>query len=259
MILDEIVENKKKEIEHEFTKEYTKKIMSNSGCVKKENRFYKTLIEKTGIAIIAEIKKASPSKGIICEDFDVSEITKKFDKVEIEAISVLTEKKYFLGNVKFIDMIKDLTAKPVLRKDFIIDERQVYESAYLGADAILLIASVLNIKEMKKFIKIAEDIGLDCLVESHDEFELERALESDARLIGINNRDLKTFDVSIDTTMNLIDKIPKDKTVVSESGIFDYKDMQMLCQAGVKAALIGEAFMKAGSIEEQVKRLRYGN
>ena len=208
------------------------------------------------MSIIAEVKKASPSRGIIKEDFDAAGILAEYGKSDIQAVSVLTEKSFFMGSDEYLVKDRQSLPLPILRKDFIIDIRQIYQSRCLGADAILLIVSILPGDILKKFMIIAGILGLHCLVEVHDEEELERALAAGARIIGINNRDLKTFNVDLTTTERLINKIPTDRVVVSESGISSVDDIRRLKTLGVDAVLMGEAFMKAPSISEKVLELR---
>jgi len=174
----------------------------------------------------------------------------------VQAISVLTEKNFFLGDDDYLVRIRQTCPIPLLRKDFIIDLWQVYQSRCLGADAILLIVSILSDEELKKFQVVAEILGMQCLVEVHNKEELDRALESGAKIIGINNRDLKTFEVDIRTTEKLMNYIPNDRAVVSESGIKDYNDIKYLKELGVDAVLIGETFMRAPSIKDKINELR---
>lgn len=200
-----------------------------------------------GIRLIAEVKKASPSKGIIREDFDHRAIAAAY-KGRADAVSVLTEEDYFMGDAGYLMDVREITGLPVLRKDFIFDEYQLYESRALGADAVLLIESIIETTQAAEYLHMAREIGLAVLFEVHDMHGLQKALTIDAPVIGINNRDLATFDVSLDTTFGLIKEIPNEKTTVSESGIHGRKDILKLIEAGVDAALIGTAFMKAKDI-----------
>lgn len=219
-------------------------------------RSFKEAVSKKGrVNLIAEIKKASPSKGILREDFDPASIAKIYEKNDVSAISILTETEFFLGKPSYIKEVRKVTALPILRKDFIIDENQIYESAKLGADAILLIANLLPLSDLKKIISIAESIGLDVLLEIHDKPDLKKALASDAEIIGINNRDLKTFKVDLKTTQRLIKDIPKDRIIVSESGVETRKDFLFLKNLGVNAVLIGEAFMRSPDIAKKIKEI----
>lgn len=258
MILDKIVEQKKIQLVEEMKQisiEGWKQRMQRPGLHKTLDFF--NAIKRSGeLSIIAEVKKASPSKGIIKEDFNPLEIAREYSKSDVQAISVLTEKNFFLGDDEYLVKIRQSLPMPLLRKDFIIDLWQVYQARCMGADAILLIAGILNDDDLKKFQVVANIIGLQCLVEVHDREELDRALESGAKIIGINNRDLKTFEVDLKTTEKLMNYIPHDRAVVSESGIKTPADFAYLKELGVDAVLIGETLMRAGSIQDKIKELR---
>jgi indole-3-glycerol phosphate synthase len=241
MVLDEIVRHKKKEVEEKKRIKPVEELINEIKGGYSGN--FKKALQKEGISIIGEIKKASPSKGIIKEDFDSVKIAKVYEKVDVDAISVLTEKEFFKGDDNYIREVKKVSSKPILRKDFIVDEYQIYESKILGADAVLLIVSVLGDK-LRDFYNLSKSVGLDVLVEIHDRQQLEIALEAGCDIIGINNRDLKTFNVDINTTENLIKYIPQNTTIVSESGIKTPEDIRYLASLGVDAVLIGETFMK---------------
>ena len=260
MILDDIVAKKKKRLSDEMKK------ISIDGWKEKLNRpglhrvmdFFGAVKRKGLISIIAEIKKASPSKGLLRENFDPVEIAREYWKSDIQAVSVLTETDFFMGSEEHLVKIRQSLPLPILRKDFIIDIWQIYQSRYLGADAILLIASLLPAGELKKFMAVASILGLHCLVEVHNTEELDRVLEAGARIIGINNRDLNTFEVDLRTTEKLIGRIPYGRAVVSESGIRDAEDLKYLRDLGVDAVLIGETLMHASSISEKIRELRAG-
>ena len=196
------------------------------------------------ITIIAEVKKASPSKGIICEQFHPVEIARQYQENGAAALSVLTEEKYFLGSLDYLQQIKEATAIPVLRKDFIFDPYQLYEARVRGADAVLLIAALLEHGQLRDLMALCSRLSLSYLLEVHDKRELETALALDAGVIGINNRDLNTFKTDISTTLRLGRLIPRDKIIVSESGLARREDIITLRDAGVDAFLIGETFMK---------------
>jgi len=261
MILEKIIDRKRLQIDEEMkqiTIEELKQKITRPGLHKTID-FYEALKrgrDEYGISIIGEVKKASPSKGVIIEDFQPVEIARKYYNARVQAISVLTEKHFFMGDDEYLVKIRQQFPVPILRKDFIIDIRQVYQSRYLGADAILLIVAALKAEELKKFMIVAEILGMQCLVEVHDEYELDLALECGARIIGINNRNLKTFEVDLGTTSRLINYIPNDRLVVSESGIKDAEDIGFLKELKVDAVLIGETFMRADSIETKVNELR---
>lgn len=258
MILDRIVEEKKKQLKDEMSKismEGWKQKIKRPGMHKTQD-FFSALKNNTDISIIAEVKKASPSKGIIKEDFDPVKIAKEYSESNVQAISVLTEKNFFLGCDDYLMRVRQNSVLPVLRKDFIIDIWQVYQSRCLGADAILLIVSLLSDEDLKKFQIVAGILGMQCLVEVHDKEEVERALESGAKILGINNRDLRTFNVDLKTTEQLMNYIPHDRAVVSESGIKDSDDVKYLKDIGVDAVLIGETFMRAKCIKDKINELR---
>ena len=196
-------------------------------------------------AVIAEIKKASPSKGVLRQDFIPADIAQSYAEHGAACLSVLTDKQFFQGNVDYLKQARASCQLPVLRKDFIVDAYQVYESRVMGADAILLIASCLDDGQMKEFEAIARSLDMGVLVEVHDATELQRALQLKTPLIGINNRNLKTFEVSLDTTLTLMRDVPADRLLVTESGIHSRDDVLRMGAAGVNAFLVGEAFMRA--------------
>ena len=196
-------------------------------------------------AIVAEIKKASPSKGVIRENFDPAQIACSYQQGGAACLSVLTESKYFQGSDDYLKIARNITSLPVLRKDFMIDPYQVYESYVLGADCVLLIVAALDQKTLEELHEISLELGLDILVEVHNEEELERALLIDNPMIGINNRNLHTFDTNIQTTIDLLNKIPKDRIIITESGILTPKDVATLREFKVNAFLVGEIFMRA--------------
>jgi len=196
-------------------------------------------------AVIAEIKRASPSKGLLRDPFDPAEIARSYAAAGATALSVLTDHDFFQGHEDYLREARSACALPVLRKDFLIDPYQVYEARWIGADAILLIVAVLDDATLRELARRATDLQLDVLVEVHDAAELERALRIDARLIGINNRNLRTFATRLETTLDLLPRIPTDRTVVTESGIHTPADVARMREQGVHAFLIGEAFMRA--------------
>lgn len=222
-------------------------------------RLFKQIIAKPGkINLIAEIKKASPSQGIIRPDFDVMALARDYAAAGADAFSVLTEEKFFLGKPPFIRQVSENFVLPVLTKDFIIDELQIYETFLFGTSAILLIVAILTDGELKHLMSTAHHLDLDCLVEVHDQKELERALKADAEIIGINNRDLHTFEVDVATSEKLIPMIPKDKVIVAESGIKSYEEIRRLKAAGANAVLIGETFLRAHDVGQKVREVMHG-
>ena len=211
-----------------------------------------------GIRLIAEVKRASPSRGIIRPDFDPVEIAQTYASNGASAISVLTEARYFQGSLNHLRDIKNALGNkqlPLLRKDFIHDPYQVYESRAYGADSLLLIVAILTLERLEELLGLSHELGINCLVEVHNEAELETALRSGARLIGINNRDLTTFTVDLSTTGRLRPLIPPDKIVVSESGIKNRSDMENLAKWDVDAALIGESLVSASDIAAKMREL----
>ncbi|MBS4039818.1 MAG: indole-3-glycerol phosphate synthase TrpC [Flavobacteriales bacterium] len=256
MILDKIVAYKRKKIEVEKQQLPIDLLLKQLENIEEPRNFKKALKKEKGLSIIAEVKKASPSKGIIREDFRPLEIVNLYNENKVEAISVLTEDKFFLGSPQYLKDIKNSTYLPLLRKDFIIDSYQIYQTKALGADVILLIAAILTQKQLIDFQKLAVQVGLHCLVEVHTREELEVVLETEADIIGINNRNLQTFETTLETTRELIEMIPRDKIVISESGIHGRGDMKYLADLGVDGVLIGEGLMRASSIGEKLRELR---
>ena len=218
--------------------------------------FRKALMDYPGVAIIAEVKKASPSKGVICPDFDPVAIAMNYQNSGAQAISVLTDVDFFQGNLLYLMQVREAVQLPVLRKDFIIDELQIREAHAHGADAILLIAAILDLNQLRDYQIKAGEYGMDVLVEVHDEAELDLALRAESGLIGINNRNLKDFSMDLATTFRLKKMIPEGILVVSESGLRDHADIRCLEEAGVTAALIGETLMRAGSSGNVLQGLR---
>ena len=231
--------------------------------LKKEklNRYkiFKQVISKPGeIHLIAEIKKASPSVGLIRENFDLLSLAKVYADSGAAALSILTEEKYFLGKPAYIRTVSDKFNLPILAKDFIIDEVQIFEAFYNGASAILLIVAILTDARLKKLMTAAAQLDMDCLVEVHDEKELARALKAKAEIIGINNRNLKTLDVNLDVCRRLIPKIPKGKVIVAESGLKTHQEIMTLKELGAHAVLIGEVFMKATDMGKKIREVIHG-
>lgn len=219
-------------------------------------RDFEGALRGEGVEIIAEIKRASPSKGWLCEDLDVATMVQSYAQGGAAAISVLTELVYFKGSLADLTNARHSADLPVLRKDFIFDPYQVYEARVFGADAILLIASILSLSDLSALIELARILGMASLVEVHNEPEVENALNAEASLIGINNRNLADFNVDIGTTMKLRPLIPATVTVVSESGIKSYADIAALHEAGINAVLVGETLVSSPDPEAKLKELR---
>jgi indole-3-glycerol phosphate synthase len=217
--------------------------------------FSEHIKEKTGLALIAEIKKASPSKGIIREDFNLNGIIKDYCSIAADAISVLTDRQFFQGHADYLKQVKEQTKIPVLRKDFIISVKQIYESYSMGADIILLIVAMLSAQSLAQLIAEADKMGLAILVEAHNRSEIDLALSAGAKMIGINNRDLNTFKVDINNALNLAPLIPEGIIKVAESGIHSNDDIKKIEQAGFDAVLIGEAFMASTDINSVYRDL----
>ncbi len=251
-ILKEICSKKSDEIN--FLK---KKISFNKNQKIQCRGFLRYLIKENNenFNIIAEIKKSSPSRGIIRKNFNLSKIAQSYESAGAKCISILTEKNYFGGDIDYIKQVKKVSSLPILRKDFIIDEWQIYESFYSGADCILLILAILNDEKVLKFYKIAKDLGLDVICEVHDQDELSRVLKINVECIGINNRNLKTLKINSDTFNILSKSIPKHIIKICESGIDDNLQLNYYSRNGADAFLIGETLMKSSNIFEETRKL----
>ena len=254
MILDEIakktvkrVEEAKKNVSLEEIKKRAEEMNCHTGFPFEEE------LAKPGISFICEVKKASPSKGLIAPDFDYLSIAEEYEKAGAGAISVLTEPDYFLGSVQYLKEIAEKVSIPVLRKDFTIDEYMIYEAKLTGADVILLIVSLLTEERLRDYIQICDKLGLSALVEAHDEKEIECA---GARVIGVNNRNLKDFTVDIQNGIKLRKKVPEEISFVAESGIKTREDIRILEESDVNAVLIGETLMKSADKKKMIKELK---
>jgi indole-3-glycerol phosphate synthase len=261
-ILDKIVEEKKREVAKLPARIIAAGDLRDALLEHRERCDFLAALKnprRGEIALIAEVKKASPSAGVICKDFDPVRIAKKYEAADASCLSVLTDEKFFQGSLDYLRQIRAAVKIPLLQKDFIIDERQILEAIEWGADAILLIVAILDDERLEKFHSLATEAGLAALVEVHDEMELERAMKIGAELIGVNNRDLKTFKVDLATTEKLAKKIGagnlQSKILVAESGIHSRADVVRLKKCGVKAILVGESLMKNGDIQAKVREL----
>jgi indole-3-glycerol phosphate synthase len=256
MILDEIVAQKRRRLD-ELREVQSLSDMERAAASGPSPRdFFQALQEGKEPAIIAEIKKASPSAGVIRADLDLAAIVASYEKGGAAAISVITEEDFFLGKLEYLSQAHNAGRLPVLCKDFIIDPVQVFAARAAGADALLLIAAVLNQESLVSLLEMALSLGMACLVEVHDEEELGRVLATDARIIGINNRNLRTFEVTLETTLKLKPLVPEDRLVVSESGIHEAADLESLAAAGVDAVLVGTSLMRAEDPEKKLRELR---
>lgn len=258
MILDKIVKDTRIRVNEAKEKYSLEELIKDIEKFKINDDFpFEKAINNGKVNFICEVKKASPSKGIICEDFDPIKIAKEYEEAGADCISVLTEPKYFHGRDEYLKDIKMNVNIPILRKDFTIDIYQIYEAKLLGADCILLICAILSDNELKRFLELARSLGLSALVETHDEEEVQRAIKAGAKLIGVNNRNLKTFEVDINNSLRLRKLVSKDILFVSESGISSRKQIKDCQDVGVNAVLIGETFMKAKDKKKMLMELVY--
>ena len=259
-ILDNILLTKKNEIEESkiiLTLDDLKSIISKISQPRNFIEAIQKKHQKKHSAVIAEIKKASPSKGVIRSNFDPIAIAKSYEIAGATCLSILTDKDYFMGDPKFLMQVKNETNLPILRKDFIIDPYQIYESRALGADCILLIVAALEYEKMKELEEIAHSLNMAVLVEAHNQEELDLALKLDTPLIGINNRNLKTFEVSLETSVRLVQHIHNDKNriPITESGIFSLKDVELMNHNNIFTFLVGEAFMRDDDPGKSLEKL----
>ncbi len=252
-VLDKIVADKKRALARRKDDMPLSRLKER--LARRKPRDFKTALKGDGVKLIAEIKRASPSRGLLCPDFNPASLARTYERSGAAAISVLTESAHFQGSLEDLAEVRKSVALPLLRKDFIFDGYQVYETAASGADALLLIVAVLGPERLAELLALGQSLGLACLAEVHDEREIEIALKSGAEIIGINNRDLKTFQTDIETTRRLRPLIPGDKIVISESGISQTQDMKMLRSWGVDAALVGEALVTAPDIAKKIREL----
>jgi indole-3-glycerol phosphate synthase len=257
MILSRIIEEKRKMVDEAKRAKPQEDLMREIKNLSVKSSFKKNISRPHHVNLIAEIKKASPSKGILRGDFNPVKIAITYQANGASAISVLTDERFFEGRLEYIPKVKENVSVPILRKDFFIDEYQIYETVACGAEAILLIPEILSMAEMTRFYNLATELGLDCLVEVHNEEDIEKALAIGASIIGINNRDLHTFKVDLAVTQRLIRLIPQNKVIVSESGIKSYEDVMFLKSLGINAVLVGEAFMEADDIAAKMREMMH--
>lgn len=259
MILDEIIEKTKDDLEKrkkEYTMDWLGRSLAFNPFVPRDIKSYLRSTPENPYRIIAEVKKASPSKGIIREDFDPLIIAQEYEKGKADAISVLTEPHYFKGDLEYLTGIRRYVSTPLLRKDFIVDEYQVLEALVYGADFILLIAKALSKKELKHLLEYTWRLGMDALVEIHDKEDLTKAIFAGANIIGVNHRNLDTFEMDMDLTEKLMPLIPNGKIIVAESGLHDKETIEHLSKVGADAFLIGEHFMRKENISKSLAELK---
>ncbi len=255
-ILDKLADCTKKRVAKSKEKISLEEMKKRALSLEKGKFEFEKALSKKELAFICECKKASPSKGIIADDFPYLDIAKDYERVGADAISVLTEPEYFLGSNDYLEEIAKNVSIPCLRKDFTVDEYMIYEAKVLGAKAVLLIVAILTDEQLKKYIKICDELGLSALVEAHDEDEVSRAISVGARIIGVNNRNLKDFSVDTNNSGKLKKMVSNDIIFVSESGITERKDVARLEDIGVNAVLIGETLMRAEDKKKKIDELK---
>jgi indole-3-glycerol phosphate synthase len=255
-ILDQLADYAKERVNQAQKKVTLNEIKHQALSLPKGSFAFENKLKNPGISFICECKKASPSKGLIAPDFPYKKIAKEYEEAGADCISVLTEPKWFLGSDKYLKEIVDTVSIPCLRKDFTVDEYMIYEAKVLGASAVLLICSILSEEQIKKYISICNELGLSALVETHDAGEVQTALNAGARIIGVNNRNLKDFSVDTDNSRRLRELIPRDVLFVSESGVSSAYDVEKLHDIGADAVLIGETLMRAADKKAKLNELR---
>jgi len=258
MFLEKIVEMKREEIRRRKSRSRQKEMEAAIPSLLPPRRFTKTVSGHSPIAVIAEIKRASPSLGMIHDRVDIAQLAGEYEKGGASAVSVLTEPHFFKGDLSHLHLVKKEVSLPVLQKDFILDPFQIYESRVSGADAVLFIAAILDREQLHDFLDLSRSLYLDPLVEIHNEEDLEKISGLNLSLIGINNRDLRTFEVDLRTTLRLKKKIPSTSGVISESGIKNSEDVRLLKAAGVNGVLVGEILMRSSDPASKIKELLGG-
>ncbi len=258
MILDDIAAARKEQLAREQAKRSFHEVRVEAEGMTSPTKDFAGALRADRLAVIAEVKKASPSKGLIQPDFDPVATAMAYEAAGADAVSVLTEERYFQGSSAYLSAIRKAVSLPLLRKDFIFDPYQIYEARVLGADAVLLIAALLSTEAIREFLAVAKSVGLACLTEVHNEEELERVLSAGCPIVGINNRNLKTFAVDLNVTARLSKMLPADTILVAESGIQKSADLRMVREQGADAVLIGETLMRSGDIGAALSSLREG-
>ncbi|MBQ9679679.1 MAG: indole-3-glycerol phosphate synthase TrpC [Ruminococcus sp.] len=257
-ILDKLAEHARERVALSKNSISLKEIQAQALSLPKGDFRFEKALQKDGVSFICECKKASPSKGIIAEHYPYLDIAKAYDSAGADCISVLTEPKWFLGSTDHLKAITDTVSVPVIRKDFTVDPYTIYEAKLLGASAVLLICSILSRGEIAEYLAICDALGLSALVEAHDEKEIETALSVNARVIGVNNRNLKDFSMDFSNSANLRSLVPDDVVFVSESGVKSHEDVEQLEKIGVNAVLVGETLMRSADKTAMLLELRYG-
>lgn len=255
-LLEQLAEHAKERVAQAKKNVSPEEIRSLARSMPKGKFSFERALQKPGISFICECKKASPSKGLIAEDFPYVEIAKAYEKAGADGISVLTEPKWFLGRDAYLKEIAEKVSIPCLRKDFTVDEYMIYEARVLGASAVLLICAILTEREVADYIKVCDSLGCSALVEVHDENEVETALRAGARIIGVNNRNLKDFSVDMENSGRLCSLVPAGVLFVAESGVRSREDIEAFQELGVDGVLIGEALMKAPDKKAKLQELR---
>ena len=255
-ILDQLADHARKRVAEAKSKWPLAQIKTQAEALEKGNFAFEKAVEKQGISFICECKKASPSKGLIAPDFPYLRIAKEYEAAGADCVSVLTEPKWFLGDDAYLREIAANVSIPCLRKDFTVDEYMIYEAKLLCASAVLLICSILNDRQIRDYIELCDEMGLSALVEAHDEAEVDVALKTGARMIGVNNRNLKDFSVDTDNSRRLRALIPREVLFVAESGVKDASDVAKLREIGADAVLIGETLMRAEDKKAKLAELR---
>lgn len=256
MILTKLADSTRDRVEREKKQIPLEMVKEQALAMKKGDFSFEKVIAEEDISFICEVKRASPSKGMIVEHFPYVQIAKDYEEAGASCISVLTEPDYFKGDKKYLKEISENVSVPLIRKDFVIDEYMIYDAKIHGASCVLLICSLLDKETMEKYIEICDNLGMSALVEAHDEEEIQKAIEAGARMIGVNNRDLKTFTVDIRNSERLRKLVPVNILFIAESGIKTNADINRLRKANVNGVLIGETFMKAENKKEMLQELR---
>ena len=255
-ILEKIAERTKLRVTDYKNKISSDELRQQALSLPRGNFLFETALRKPGLSFICECKKASPSKGLIASDFPYLDIAKAYEAAGADAVSILTEPEFFLGDDKFLSEIAAQVSIPCLRKDFVVDDYMIWQAKVLGASAVLLICSILDDKQLKNFLATCDKLGLSALVEAHDEHEIKRAIDCGARIIGVNNRNLKDFSIDMDNAKRLRELVPPEIIFVSESGVKSADDIKKIRELGADAVLIGEVLMRAADKKSKLDELR---